>query len=706
MFHFAGKTTTFLLCACALVLSGLAQTSDATVGEWTVHVNSSNLFCVSTDGASILSASSGGAVRFVPSTGQFAKVVRDKAGSLVSNDLSCVAVSEGGLTWFGTRGFGLNLLEGSEWTLFTAGITELPSNFVLSLAPLGSVLWVGTTGGLARFEGSTFQEKFDVSSTAGGIPHNTINDVLVAEDTVWCATAGGVARGVKAGATWTWEAVNNGLSNLNVLCVGRSGGAVWVGAANGTYEATALEEVGGSFYAAAGDSGVRVWEGAVWSQVTPPSPEATCRDLASDGLGNLWCASSEGLLLYDGVGWQQIEPPGPAYNYVEDISVFPDGEAWAATRSNAAAMRFDDSEWILYDNSTSGGQFQFNWLFSVLASDAGTVWFGHCCCPSCRVDRLTDPGGTETWDAFSFINSKDIVEDASGVVWFSTDAHGIYAYDPSDSSERNILPSLGKLSSNRVETISPVSSRLRWIGHALAGVDLWDDAGTVQEADDIWRRFTTTDGLISMSITSSVLVGDRVYFGTPSGISVFQDTLWLRDFDAVSLSPASAQVNDLAADALGNVWAATSGGVARIGTSGDVTVYRRSESGLVDDQVRCVAVDNTNGRVWFGTPTGISVLHAWVPSGGQSLDDAYVYPNPFRPDRGHTEIRLGGIPSAAEAWVYDLAGRRLKTLGTVDNREELWDGRDEDGGPVPAGVYLIKLKIGNATCIRKVAVIR
>jgi ligand-binding sensor domain-containing protein len=720
MFRCASKAAVFLSSALALI--ALAGPSGGVVGEWTVHVNSSNMFCVFIDGANVWGASSGGAVRFTPGTAQFMKVVRDRPGSLVNNDVSCVAVSDGGLTWFGTRGFGLNLLDGNQWVLFTAGITELPSDNILSLASVGSVLWAGTTAGLARFEGSEFQEKFDVASTGGGIPNNTINSILADQDTVWCATAGGVARGVKPGASWTWQTVNGGLSSLNVLCVGRSGSVVWVGAADGTYEfdgsvwvkrggtpswqPVALQEAGGNLYAAAGDSGIFIWQDDAWSSASPAWLEAACRDLASDGSGNLWCASSEGFLLFDGAGWQQIEPPGPAYNYVEDISVSMEGDVWAASHSNSAAMRFDGTRWILYDNSTTGGGFQFNWLFSVLASSSGDVWFGHCCCPFCRVDRVTDLGGAETWDNFPFYNVKEIREDALGVIWFSANGGGIYVYDPVDSSWRNILPSLGKLSSNRIETIAPASSRLRWVGHALAGVDMWDDAGTAQEADDIWRHFTTVDGLASMNITSSALVDNKVYFGTPSGISVFQDTLWLRDYDAADLFPASAQVNDLTVDALGNVWVATSSGVVKIAASEEITVYKRSGSGLVDDHVRSVGVDNLSGRVWFGTPTGLSVLHTWIPSAGENLEDSYVYPNPFRPDRGHSEIRLGGIPSSAEAWAYDLAGRELKALGTIQSGERLWDGRDQDGRAVPAGVYLIKLQIGNATCIRKVAVIR
>ncbi|MCX5800932.1 MAG: T9SS type A sorting domain-containing protein [Candidatus Eisenbacteria bacterium] len=712
--------------------AGLAGVCQGAVGDWTTHVNSDSLCWVHFDGTYVWCASNGGAVIFEPGVEQFTKTLRNGPGTLVNNDISCVAVSDGQMAWFGTSGFGLSLLHEGGWTLFTEGITLLPSNDILSLRSSGSSLWAGTRQGLALFQGSSLDATFDVSSTGGGIPNDVINDILATADTVWCATDGGVGMGVLSAGAWTWQALNSGLASLNVLCVGRLAGRVWVGIQDNVYSYStyeydgsawvkmgaslswapvALQEMGGDLYVAGSASGVFVWETSAWVDKTPSSVTGSFIDLTSDGAGTLWCATSEGLVSYDGTDWRQFTPPGPQYDYVQDFSASPAGKMWAAIRSFPAALRLDGLEWTLFDNSTSGGGFQDATLFSVLASASGTVWFGHCCHVTCRADKLDYADGAEVWSNHYFNNSKDITEDVSGTVWFSSEGHGIYAFDPSTSSERNIDYTEGKLSSSSVEFVAPVDARRRWIGHMLNGVDFWDDLGTADESDDVWKHFETDDGLLSLSVTSGAIAGNKVYVGTGKGVTVFQDTVWLRNYGASDLVhdgvAVSSTVNDVAVDSRGNVWVATTGGVAEIAPSGDVAAtFTYASSGLVGDEVLCVAVDETRGEVWFGTRKGMSVLEAWNPSEGKSLADAYVYPNPFRPLSGHQDIRIDGLPVPVMVSVYDLTGRMLRYLGTVGNGEKVWDGTDANGRAVSTGVYLLRLEASNASSVKKVAVIR
>ncbi|MFH0777360.1 MAG: hypothetical protein V2A71_01890, partial [Candidatus Eisenbacteria bacterium] len=311
----------FVCCACLLICVAVFAAAEGAVGEWTTHVNSYDVRSVAVEGSLVWGATTGGAVRYDPASRSFIKLVRERSGALVSNELSCVAVGDGGRLWLGTAGWGLNLLYRDGWTLFAEGFTDLPSNNIRCLSSNGGSLWVGTSNGLALFEGSTLSGAYDVSSTSGGIPNNVINDVRVVADTVWCATEGGVGRGVKSGGVYTWQVVNGGLGNLGVLCVGSFQGATWVGTRDGTYRyeggtwvkkadvvpcrPLALERAGESFFAAAADSGVFVWQSGSWQRVSPYIAGVSYRDLAADAGGLLWCAASKGLLSYDGARWDQ-----------------------------------------------------------------------------------------------------------------------------------------------------------------------------------------------------------------------------------------------------------------------------------------------------------------------------------------------------------------------------------------------------------------
>jgi hypothetical protein len=79
-------------------------------------------------------------------------------------------------------------------------------------------------------------------------------------------------------------------------------------------------------------------------------------------------------------------------------------------------------------------------------------------------------------------------------------------------------------------------------------------------------------------------------------------------------------------------------------------------------------------------------------------------PNPFRDGARipftlarDTEVTLG---------IYDLRGARLRTLASgaraAGSYEIPWDGRDERGHPVVAGLYLVRLESGNTSVTRKV----
>lgn len=70
-------------------------------------------------------------------------------------------------------------------------------------------------------------------------------------------------------------------------------------------------------------------------------------------------------------------------------------------------------------------------------------------------------------------------------------------------------------------------------------------------------------------------------------------------------------------------------------------------------------------------------------------------PNPFNP---RTSLRFELVADATvELAVFDLSGRRIATLAAgrrvAGRYEAAWQGRDEDGRPMPSGVYLARLRV-------------
>jgi hypothetical protein len=82
-----------------------------------------------------------------------------------------------------------------------------------------------------------------------------------------------------------------------------------------------------------------------------------------------------------------------------------------------------------------------------------------------------------------------------------------------------------------------------------------------------------------------------------------------------------------------------------------------------------------------------------------------VRPNPFA-----GAARLGfdlATPADVRLAVYDVTGARVRTLVAhrmePGRHEAAWDGRDEAGRAVAAGVYLVRFEAGRHRAVRRIA---
>jgi len=98
-------------------------------------------------------------------------------------------------------------------------------------------------------------------------------------------------------------------------------------------------------------------------------------------------------------------------------------------------------------------------------------------------------------------------------------------------------------------------------------------------------------------------------------------------------------------------------------------------------------------------------------SGGPETRLLSAAPNPFRPGEGAVALALQlAAPARVRLAVYDVAGRRLRTLlaAPLGAGEHVarWDGRDERGRPAATGVYLCRLEAGAASRALRIVLLR
>lgn len=92
------------------------------------------------------------------------------------------------------------------------------------------------------------------------------------------------------------------------------------------------------------------------------------------------------------------------------------------------------------------------------------------------------------------------------------------------------------------------------------------------------------------------------------------------------------------------------------------------------------------------------------------LSDVQVTPNPFNPS---TSIRfnVGGTASqTAMIDIYNALGRRVRTMVARDQapgqHAMIWDGRDDHGASLAAGVYLANVRVGDAQQSVKMSLVK
>ena len=147
------------------------------------------------------------------------------------------------------------------------------------------------------------------------------------------------------------------------------------------------------------------------------------------------------------------------------------------------------------------------------------------------------------------------------------------------------------------------------------------------------------------------------------------------------------------------------------GTSGSlVTGTSTTEIGLPPDTYyyRVTAVDDASNESAPSDTVSVTLEETGIEE-VQVASLSFIRPNPFRSETGiRYTVPTGG--STVTIRLYDIRGRLVRTL--VDRPrsggayETVWDGRDDSGRRLSAGVYFCRAEIGEWTDMRKMVLIR
>jgi diguanylate cyclase (GGDEF)-like protein len=450
------------------------------------------------------------------------------------------------------------------------------------------------------------QYKLDGWQTEQGLPLNTVQSLLQTRDGyLWVGTGGGLARfdGVRFATVDSKEVPELASQPIFGLFEDAEGN-LWIGHShgvavhrNGRFQRVFGREV---------TEGRRVWgfaqsaDGAVWAasenglvkwkdrvqkiyRKSEGLPTNRLRSIAFDRDGTLWMATTGGGLASLRGERVEILDPSNGFPHLEVRSVLPDpaGGVWAATAGGGLA-HVSQGSIRLYGVADGLPTDQL----TALTRDAqGSLWIGTWGAGLCRMRDgrftciSTDGGlaGGQIWSVHA---------DREGSVWVGTWVGGLNRLRNRDFV---VLGAPEGLSHDNVRSVLHARDGVTWVTTAGGGVN--------RIAGGQITSIRKKDGLPSDE--TSCVYEDRdgaIWIGTYTG-----GVARLRDGRIETYGTASGlphvDVRVFMQDRTGTLWAGTMAGVARFTGQGWVAVR---ENGAPPEGVTTMLEDRA-GTLWFGT---------------------------------------------------------------------------------------------------------
>lgn len=715
----------------------------AGVGDWTTFTFTNEVRSIIFDGDDLWLASGGGIVKYEETIGRFTAFTN--TDGLSGNDVSSLAIDSNRDIWIGTAGAGLSRRRHDTGTFRTFSLLDgLASNQVNALFRKDNTLWVGTDDGISLFvwgrdadeERDTFVFS-DAYRASRGVPVGNLNGLVVTGDTIWAATETGVATArtdapnLKDPVAWTTYSPVDGLPDTRVTSLAVSGSEIWAGTRSGvarfdgstwipvntgllSTEIRDISFIEGVLWAAT-VSEVARFDGAVWTSVGGGVGLEGARAVEGSVDGStVWIGTSrEGLARLESGSWRFLPSAGPRGNVIDAIHVSRDSRLWFGF-NNGGVSSFDGLSWQSYgtaDGLVDGAISMVGEHFD------GRLWFGSFGSGLSRFDEgLVPDTSDDQWETFDETNSvfegvpedpgfvvvNAWAEDGSGGQWFSDFGVGAQYLDPS-GAYTTFREGVASLSSARIRDICIDTSGSIWFAtdSRLSRYD--PDSRT-------WSVFGTSDGLLSPQINgvASSVTGD-VWAGTDAGIT----RIAAGDIITSLGLPAglnTSRVTALRTDARGNVWVGSPSGLARFDPDSFAwEVFTSGNSPLADDLIKTIAVNQQEGEIWVGTGQGISRFESGVLPARATQGTVPVYPNPFIPSQGDTEVVFGSLADGARVSILTVDGRLVRQIAPIDivAQQARWDGRNASGAMVAGGVYFFVISAPDGShSSGKIAVIR
>jgi len=486
--------------------------------------------------------------------------------------------------WYGTQGGLLRVdkTSGAE-TFFNKANSGLPGNMINALdRDSQGLLWIGTSTGLATFDGTNWQVFNTLNS---GLTQDNIYSLVVGDnDEIWIGTSGSGIQMLQNNSWTTFNMTNSGIPSNNVRIIFiASNGTKWIGT----------------------NSGLASFDGTEWNVYNTSNSVFTSNNITAidqESNGKLWFASGEfgqpnlgGLVSYNGTDWfiYNTGNSGLPVNYINAFTI--DGNGVKLTGTNSGISKFDDLNWtnihLFGDTQTV---YTINKLFCN-QSDNLLVSFNF---PGTWERGFVRYDGNQ-WTTINTSNTGIVTNqlmsmtfESNGTKWVGSSG-GLASFDDAQWNSYTIQNSGLPSDFGYIITVATDAADDVWIGTANAGLVKFDGVG--------WSSYNTGNsgipgnGIYAMEFDQT----GTLWLATANGLTSFDGTNWVVYNSSNSGLPDN-WVYSIAFDNAGNKWIGTYNAGLAMFDGTNWSVYNTSNSSLPHNRIHTIAFD-TNGDKWIGT---------------------------------------------------------------------------------------------------------